>query len=360
MVSKSQRGPGFWHRQLLRLDAERAHDLAIRAIGLAGRTAAGRGLLRRRFPAGDGGRLSQELFGRTFQNPLGLAAGFDKNARAVRGLAALGFGFVELGTVTPKPQSGNPKPRIFRHPAHESLQNALGFNNEGMEAVYRRVGANYPFPFPIGVNVGKNAVTPLSEARSDYEALFRRFGRVADYLVINISSPNTPGLRDLQAPDQVAALLELGRSLTERPLLVKLSPDLDSKAAVALAGAAVEAGAAGIILTNTTIDYSLIPGVAAPGGLSGRVLARRSFELLEAVAAELFGRTVLISVGGVGSGEEIYRRLRAGASLVQLYTALVYRGPRLVSTALAELGGLMERDGCRRLSDIVGADVTRG
>ena len=359
MASKLQGRPGFWHRRLLGLDPERAHDIAIRAAAFAGGTGLGRRLVRRRYPVPSGGRLSQEVLGRRFENPLGLAAGFDKNARAVHGMAALGFGFVEVGTVTPRPQAGNPKPRIFRHAEHESLRNALGFNNDGMEAVHRRLAAGYPYPFPIGVNVGKNKATPLADARSDYEALFRRFGSTADYLVINVSSPNTPGLRDLQSPDEIAALLELGAGLSDRPLLVKLSPDLETDEAVGLARAAVDAGAAGIILTNTTIDYSLIPEASPPGGLSGRVLRERSYGLLQAVARELFGEAVLISVGGVSTGEEVYRRLRAGASLVQLYTALVYRGAALVSEILADLVACMERDGHGQLSDIVGADVKR-
>ncbi len=359
MVSSPQRGPGYWHRLLLRLEPERAHDLALGALALTSRSAAGRGLLRRRFSKCASERLSQELLGRRFANPLGMAAGFDKNARTPRGLAALGFGFVEVGTVTPKPQSGNPKPRIFRHPEQESLRNALGFNNDGMDAVHRRITAGYPFPFPLAVNVGKNAATPLDEAESDYEALFRRFSGQADYFVINVSSPNTPGLRELQAPDRLAALIDLGRRLGGKPVMVKLSPDLDTDEAVALGHEVVAAGAAGIIVTNTTIDYRLIPDVPEVGGLSGRVLRARSFEMLEALARALFGKTLLVSVGGVDSGEELYRRLRAGASLVQLYTALVYRGPRLVSSALGRLLELMDRDGIESVADIVGVDLER-
>ncbi len=348
------------HRLLLRLAPERAHDLVIGALALASRSQAAERWLRRRFAAPGDERLRQDLLGRTFTNPIGLAAGFDKNGRAARALAALGFGFIELGTVTPQPQAGNPKPRLFRHPRLESLQNELGFNNDGMAALYRRLDGDYPFPFPIGLNVGKNATTPLERAASDYQALFRHFARHTDYFVINVSSPNTPGLRDLQTPDRLATLIGLGAGLTDRPILVKLSPDLSGEMAVALGRAAVGAGAAGIIVTNTTTDYRLVPGAAERGGLSGRVLRARSFAMLQALAAELFGRTLLISVGGIDSGEEVYRRLRAGASLVQAYTALVYRGPELVSAALGRLLDLMERDGARTLSDIVGADVKLG
>ncbi len=341
----------------MRLEPERAHAVALGALGLASRSGAVVKALRRRFAPPDSDRLTQHLLGRTFSNPIGLAAGFDKNARAVRGLAALGFGFVELGTVTPRPQSGNPRPRIFRHPELESLQNALGFNNDGMDAVHRRLAAGYPYPFPVGLNIGKNATTRLERAEDDYQSLFRRFSNHTDYFVINVSSPNTPGLRDLQTPARLTALLRWGLELTARPILVKLSPDLELETAVDLGGTAVRAGAAGIIVTNTTTDYRLIPGASERGGLSGRVLRQRSFAMLQALAAELLGSTLLISVGGVDSGEEVYRRLRAGASLVQTYTALVYRGPGLASSALARLLELMDRDGVRSVSELVGADV---
>lgn len=341
----------------MRLEPERAHAVALGALGLASRSGAVVKALRRRFAPPDSDRLTQHLLGRTFSNPIGLAAGFDKNARAVRGLAALGFGFVELGTVTPRPQPGNPKPRIFRHPELESLQNALGFNNDGMDAVHRRLAAGYPYPFPVGLNIGKNATTRLERAEDDYQSLFRRFSNHTDYFVINVSSPNTPGLRDLQTPARLTALLRWGLELTARPILVKLSPDLELETAVDLGGTAVRAGAAGIIVTNTTTDYRLIPGASELGGLSGRVLRQRSFAMLQALAAELLGTTLLISVGGVDSGEEVYRRLRAGASLVQTYTALVYRGPGLASSALARLLELMDRDGVRSVSELVGADV---
>lgn len=360
MTASRNNRPGFWHRQLLRLDPERAHDLAIRALALASVTGVGLNLVRRRYARAAPAGLDQEIFGRRFSNPIGIAAGFDKNGRVATGLAALGFGFVEVGTVTPKAQAGNPKPRIFRHPDQRSLQNALGFNNVGMDAVHGRIAAGYPYSFPLGVNVGKNATTPLEDAESDYAALFGCFADCADYFVINVSSPNTPGLRDLQAPDRLAGLLELGGRLTERPVLVKLSPDLEIETSVALARSAVEAGAAGIIVTNTTIDYGSIPGAAKRGGLSGAVLKERSYEILRALATELFGETLLISVGGIDSGDEVFRRLRAGASLVQIYTALVYQGPELIRSALDRVVELMDRAGHASLSDTIGSDLEAG
>lgn len=349
--------PGSLHKLLLRLDPERAHNVALAALGAARLSGVGLAWVRRRFRVEGIERLGQQLIGRSFANPLGLAAGFDKNGVAVDGLAALGFGFLEVGTVTPLAQAGNPKPRIFRHPQHASLQNALGFNNQGMDAMAARLEAGAPFSLPVGVNIGKNAVTPLEEAESDYRQLFGRFSELADYFVVNISSPNTPGLRDLQAPETIAELVGLGRELTNRPILVKLSPDLEASVAVELGGVAVAAGAAGLIVTNTTIDYALIPGAEQFGGLSGRVLRERSYDILRALAAELFGQALLISVGGIDSGEEAYRRLRGGASLVQIYTALVYRGAGLVPSVLAGLLELLDRDGLETVAEAIGKDV---
>lgn len=300
--------------------------------------------------------LRQTLFGREFPNPVGLAAGFDKDAVAVRAIPALGFGFVEAGTVTPLPQPGNPRPRLFRHSAEQSLQNALGFNNGGMEAMRRRLARLHPFTLPLGVNVGKNKATPPERALADYETLIRGLHDVCDYLVVNLSSPNTPGLRELQNEAFLRSLLGLAGGITAKPVLVKIAPDLTADQAVALSETAVEAGAAGIIATNTTVDYSLLPGAKGFGGLSGRVLREKSFRIFEAVAKALFGRTVLISVGGIDSGAEAYRRLRAGASLVQVYTALIYEGPSLPRRMNEELLALMERDGVTGIGEVVGAD----
>jgi dihydroorotate dehydrogenase len=344
-------------RNLFRLDPETGHRLgmgALRAVqavpGLAG------ALARRQLVADP--RLRQTLLGREFPNPLGLAAGFDKDALAVRAIPALGFGFVEVGTVTPLPQPGNPRPRLFRHPAERSLQNALGFNNGGLEAMRRRLARLHPFSVPLGVNVGKNKATPPEKALDDYATLIRGLYHLCDYLVVNLSSPNTPGLRDLQNEDFLRSLFEVAKGLTAKPILVKIAPDLELAQAVGLCEVAVEAGAAGIIATNTTVDYSLLHGAEAFGGLSGQVLREKSFRIFEAVAKALFGRTVLISVGGIDSGEEAYRRLQAGASLVQVYTALIYEGPSLPRRINEELLALMERDGVKRIGEIVGVDRT--
>ena len=340
------------------MEPETAHDVAIQSLAALGAIGPARSLLRSVYGPRPSDRLAQGLLGTTFANPVGLAAGFDKNARAVRGLSCLGFGFVEVGTVTPRGQPGNPKPRIFRHRRERALQNALGFNNDGMEAVRSRIRGHLPLTFPLGVNIGKNADTELERAESDYEALFSGFGELADYFTVNVSSPNTPGLRDLQAPDRVAGLLEIGRSSTASPILVKLSPDLETAAAVELVEAAAQAGASGVILTNTTTRYGALPGCRRVGGLSGPLLRERSYELLRRVAEVAFGRLVLISVGGIETADDVYRRLKAGASLVQVYTGLVYRGPTLVRELLVGLEECLERDGHARLVDAIGVDLS--
>jgi dihydroorotate dehydrogenase len=301
-------------------------------------------------------RLRQEIWGLEFGNPVGLAAGFDKNGSISTAVAALGFGFVEVGTVTPRPQPGNPRPRIFRFPDQETLQNALGFNNRGMVAMKTELARQRPAGVPLGINIGKNKATPVERAEGDYLELFAELSDCCDYFVVNVSSPNTPGLRALQEVDSVQTLVRKGRELTPRPILVKLAPDLEDRKAIDLSRAAVNAGAAGIVLTNTTTDYGLIPGADRVGGLSGRVLKKRSFELLERVAAELFGQCLLVSVGGVDSAEEAYRRLRAGASLLQIYTALVFQGPALVRDINRNLCTLMARDGVESLDEVIGAD----
>jgi dihydroorotate dehydrogenase len=340
---------------LFRLDPETSHGLGIAALRLAQALPGAVAALARRHLV-DEAPLSQTLFGREFPNPVGLAAGFDKNAEAVRAIPALGFGFAEVGTVTPLAQPGKPRPRLFRYPEARSLQNALGFNNAGMAALRRRLARAYPAPFPLGVNVGKNKATPPEKALDDYETLIRGLHDLCDYLVVNLSSPNTPGLRELQNEDFLRALFGLAKGITAKPILVKIAPDLAPGQAVALSETAVEAGAAGVIATNTTTDYALLPGAKDFGGLSGKVLTEKSFRIFEAVAKALYGRAVLISVGGIDSGAEAWRRLRAGASLVQVYTALVYEGPGLPRRINEDLLALMAREGVRQITYVIGAD----
>lgn len=340
---------------LFRLDPETAHGAGMAALraaqgvpGLAGALA--------RHNLVDSAPLRQTLFGREFPNPVGLAAGFDKDAAVVRALPALGFGFAEVGTVTPLAQAGNPKPRLFRHSTERSLQNALGFNNGGMAAMRARLERVYPAALPLGVNAGKNKATPPERAIQDYETLIRGLHPFCDYLVVNLSSPNTPGLRDLQNDAFVRETLRMAAGITAKPVLVKIAPDLAPGQAAALAEAALAAGAAGIIATNTTIDYSLVPGAQGFGGISGRALREKSFTVLQEVARAVYGKTILVSAGGIDSGAEAYRRLRAGASLVQLYTALIYEGPGLPRRINEELLALMKRDGAKGIAEVIGAD----
>jgi dihydroorotate dehydrogenase len=361
IVAKDSRSPvvlglDALHKSLLRLDPESAHDRAIDAMRLAQALGVPLGWLRRKCVVTDP-RLEQTLWDQPFPNPVGLAAGYDKNAQVVHAMAALGFGFLEVGTVTPMPQRGNPKPRVFRHPEQRSLQNALGFNNSGGAAMADRLRQQAPSPLPIGINIGKNKNTTEAEAFRDYETLVDTLAEFASYLVINVSSPNTPGLRDLQRQETVVDLVKRCRERTVKPVLVKLAPDLEDREAVELSVTAVEAGAAGVVVTNTTIDYSLLPGIEARGGLSGRVLRRRSFEVLQLVARHLENRGHLISVGGVESAIDVYSRLKAGASLVQLYTAMIYEGPLLVNRMLHGLLDLMENDGVTTVNEVIGVDL---
>lgn len=301
-------------------------------------------------------RLRQNIFNVNFLNPVGLGAGFDKNATMIRGAKTLGFGFTEVGTVTVRAQSGNPKPRMFRHIQENSLQNAMGFNNDGLLKATKRLKKIYPFTIPIGVNIGKNKTTTKQNALSDYKTLIQSLHKYSDYITINISSPNTPGLRDLQNEKFIKALFDMANSITDKPVLLKIAPDMSTQEAVDLTAFAVEAGAKGIIATNTTTDYSLLQNPYDIGGLSGEVLKSKSFEIFNAVSKELFGKTTLISVGGIDCAEEAYRRIKAGASLVQVYTALIFKGPNLIKEINTGLLGLLKQDGYTHISQAVGAD----
>ena len=302
-------------------------------------------------------KLTQELFGVTFSNPVGLGAGFDKNATMIKAMPALGFGFTEIGTMTPRPQEGNPKPRMFRHIEEKTIQNAMGFNNEGAYAVAKSLKKVYPFEIPIGANVGKNKTTPQEHALSDYKMLINQFKDISDYLIINISSPNTPNLRDLQNEEFITELFTMAKSLTPKPILLKIAPDMEAKVAIDLCNTAVQSGAAGIIATNTTIDYSLVPNPKNIGGLSGAVLADKSYQLFKEIAKELYGKTILISVGGISDAKEAYRRLKAGASLVQSFSGLVFEGPSMVKNINEGLIELMQKDGYNHISEVIGADL---
>ncbi|MDD6055667.1 MAG: quinone-dependent dihydroorotate dehydrogenase [Helicobacteraceae bacterium] len=304
--------------------------------------------------------LRQNLCGLDFYNPIGLAAGFDKNATMIEMLCACGFSHLELGAVTPKAQAGNDKPRLWRHVEAESLQNAMGFNNDGASVISTRLDSSYPFAIPLGINIGKNKDTPLEDAISDYEILAKTFSENTDYLSINISSPNTPNLRDLQNESFIKELFLKLKDVYKKPIFLKLSPDLEIDEALKLSDCAINYGCDGIIATNTTLDYSLVSNPQDKGGISGKVLAAKSREMLKQIALHLKetkSKCILISVGGVDSAEEAFCRIKMGASLVQVYSALVFKGPSLVRDINYNLINLLKKDGFNHISEAVGASL---
>jgi dihydroorotate dehydrogenase len=313
--------------------------------------------------------LAQDVLGLRFANPIGLAAGFDKNAEVIGPMLGLGLGFVEVGTVTPKPQPGNPRPRIFRLAEDRAIINRLGFNSEGLDAAERHLARwreRHPRGShgPVGVNLGKNKES--ADAATDYAKGARRLSPYADYLTINVSSPNTPGLRALQSRTELERLIEKvrdaiagGRQVTPPPVLVKIAPDLTEGDLDDLCAVALNGGLAGLIVSNTTVARpnglrSQKAGEA--GGLSGQPLFAPSTDVLRQVYQRLDGKLPLIGVGGVASGAQVYAKIRAGASLVQLYTGLVYEGPNLIPRMKRKLAELLRADGFGSVADAVGVE----
>jgi dihydroorotate dehydrogenase len=338
------------------LPAERAHTLAHSAI----RIGLDRFILgfHKRTPKSDA--LTQSLWGLTFENPIGLAAGFDKDARLVNALGRWGFGFVEFGTVTPKPQPGNQKPRVFRLEEDEAIVNNMGFNSEGLDAVAARLERRKSSGI-VGLNLGKNKES--ENAAEDYAEGIRRAAGLADYVVVNVSSPNTPGLRDLQSRQLLTSLLhrllETRHTVKSRiPLLLKIAPDLAPQERQDVAEVAMSVGIDGMIVANTTITRpgGLNSGNAKEiGGLSGRPLFTLSTDLLAEMYRLTQGRLPLIGVGGICGPEDAYAKIRAGASLVQVHTALIYSGPALVEQITRGIAHLLLRDGFVSITDAVGA-----
>lgn len=330
---------------IFRLAPEQAHTVTLALLRIAGASAVGRRLTAALFaprPAGPPVRA----FGLTFANPIGLAAGYDKDGLGWRGLAALGFGHLELGTVTPRPQPGNPAPRIFRLVEDRAVINRMGFPSRGADFLANRLTGPRPPAVILGVNIGKNKDTPLERAHEDYLALLRRFAALADYLAINISSPNTPGLRQLQGANALAGLLAalaaerarqahaLGRPI---PLLVKLAPDLTDAELDAALDALIQAGVDGVILANTTLRREGLRSARAgeTGGLSGAPLRQLNTALIRRAVRLSAGRLPIIASGGAMTPDDCREKLEAGATLVQLYTGLIYEGPGLVRRACA-------------------------
>lgn len=341
---------------LFRLDPETAHRITLAMLSAIPARFVG---------AGDPPELGVRLWDVEFPNPVGLAAGMDKDAQAVRGWEALGFGFAELGTVTPHPQPGNPPPRMWRLPEHRAIVNRLGFPSAGMEAVAARIERlrQKRIRMRLGLNFGPNRDTPVERVAGDYAALMGRLGPMADFVVVNVSSPNTPGLRDWQAPERLRVVVEAIASVAmpanhKPPILIKLAPDLDAPMVAAICETACALGLDGIVAGNTTLSREGIPAAAGmEGGLSGEPLKMRARALIREIYHCTERRLPIIGVGGIASAEDAYGHIKAGASLVELYTGMVYQGPGLVRAIKAGLLRLLRRDGRRSISEAVGCEA---
>ena len=348
---------GIARSALFTLDPETAHGLSIAA--LKSRLVPG-------CRADHDPRLAVTVAGLAFPNPLGMAAGYDKNAEVASELARLGFGFVEVGTLTPRPQSGNPKPRIFRLVKDHAVINRLGFNNQGHAVAHARISGRHREGL-LGINIGANKDS--DDRIADYVLGLERLSAYADYLVVNVSSPNTPELRKLQEPERLARLIEtllstnrrlaLQRRTQPKPLLVKIAPDLTDAEVTEIACLALSLGVSGLIATNTTIarPATLRTAIEQEGGLSGKPLAQRALEVLRLLFRAVEGKLPLIGVGGIFSAEDAYARLRAGASLVQLYTGLIYEGPFLPRRIVRGLRMRLRQNGLSHIRDAVGTDA---
>lgn len=345
--------PLFFH-----FDPEKIHHFVIQILRLACKLPGMKFLLRKLYVRQDPG-LERNLFSLRFPNPVGLAAGFDKDAKLIEELSLLGFGFIEVGTVTPKPQPGNPKPRMFRLKEDEAIINRMGFNNEGVEAMVERL-RNRPPNVVVGGNIGKNKSTPNDQAANDYEVCFRALYPFVDYFVVNVSSPNTPDLRSLQEKEPLSKMLrqlqqvneeltdkmkskEKNFTLRRKPLLLKIAPDLNNQQLDEITEVVLDAQLDGIIATNTTISRDHLKSPAAflekagPGGLSGKPLRNRSTEVIRYLSGKSGGKFVIIGVGGIHSPEDAIEKLKAGASLVQVYTGFIYEGPGLAKKISDEI-----------------------
>jgi dihydroorotate dehydrogenase len=341
---------------------ERIHTLIHRAISVAGRAPGIRSILAKVFAPQDP-ILRTTVFGVDFPAPIGLAAGFDKTASCVNAWGQLGFGYAEIGTITGRAQPGNPAPRLFRLPADRALINRMGFNNPGAEAAAAKLRAPRPGPVraPIGANIGKTKVVPLDGAVDDYRVSARLLAPHADFVVVNVSSPNTPGLRDLQAVESLRPVLAAVLEEASVPVLVKIAPDLSDDDVDAVADLAVELGLAGIVATNTTINRS---GLTTPtsdvdaigaGGLSGPPVADRSLEVLRRLYGRVGGRVSLISVGGIETVDQAWERITAGADLLQVYTGFIYGGPVWLKELNDGIAARLRADGFSTLADAVGS-----
>ncbi|WP_010274805.1 quinone-dependent dihydroorotate dehydrogenase [Paenibacillus senegalensis] len=353
---------------MFRLDAERAHHITIDGLRRMGKIPGALSVFRGMYAVPLYRELQTKLWDITFDNPLGLAAGLDKNGEAVPAFSSIGFGFMEVGTVTPKPQAGNEKPRLFRLPEDSALINRMGFNNVGAEQMARNLQGNTGRAIPLAINIGKNKVTPNEQAEQDYRECLRLLYPYGDFFVVNISSPNTPDLRNLQHGDELKRLLAAVMDEREiqsrklqavKPVLVKIAPDISGSELEYIMDTILASGVSGVIATNTTVSREGLRGAAAAeaGGLSGRPLSGKSSEVIRSVYRLSQGKLPIIGCGGIFSAQDAYDKIRAGASLVEIYTALIYEGPELIKEINEGLLELLRKDGFKRLSDAVGADV---
>ncbi|HEX5843310.1 MAG TPA: quinone-dependent dihydroorotate dehydrogenase [Pseudomonas sp.] len=333
---------------LFKLSPETSHELSIDLVGAGGRLGLNGVLCKR--PAA----LPVKLMGLEFANPVGLAAGLDKNGDAIDGFAQLGFGFVEIGTVTPRPQPGNPKPRLFRLPEAEAIINRMGFNNQGVDHLLARVQAA-KYKGVLGINIGKNFDTPVERAVDDYLLCLDKVYQHASYVTVNVSSPNTPGLRSLQFGDSLKQLLEALRQRQEEltqvhgkrvPLAIKIAPDMSDEETAQVAAALLDTGMDAVIATNTTLSREGVQGLEwgdEAGGLSGAPVRDKSTHIVRVLAGELKGRLPIIAVGGITEGKHAAEKIAAGASLVQIYSGFIYKGPALIREAVDAIAALPQK-----------------
>ncbi|MEX2414559.1 MAG: quinone-dependent dihydroorotate dehydrogenase [Paenibacillaceae bacterium] len=355
---------------LFRMDPETAHHWTIGGLSTIGQIPGGTGLLNMMYGVQETPELSMDLWGMRFPHPIGLAAGLDKNGQAIRAFSSIGFGFVEVGTVTPKPQPGNDLPRLFRLSQDEALINRMGFNNLGAEYLAKQLAHIQRLKqqrIPIAVNIGKNKLTSNETAMNDYIACIRILYPYGDFFVVNISSPNTPDLRKLQHGAELRQLLEAVTQEMEvqkekyqrqLPILVKIAPDLVDDELEQVVETLSASRISGIIATNTTLsrDGLTHQNSRETGGMSGKPLAKRSTEVIRSIYKLTGGRMPIIGVGGIFTAEDAYEKIRAGASLIEIYTALIYRGPGVIREITNGLSQLLRRDGLKHVSEAVGID----
>ncbi|SEM70688.1 quinone-dependent dihydroorotate dehydrogenase [Paenibacillus sp. OV219] len=351
-----------------RMDAEKAHHMVIDGLHTASGVPGIPALMRTMYGVEKAKELAIDLFGLHFAHPIGLAAGLDKNAKAVDMFANIGFGFAEVGTVTPKGQAGNDLPRLFRLPSDEALINRMGFNNDGADAMAERLAKDTKRRIPIAVNIGKNKTTPNELAHEDYRTCLQKLYTYGDFFVVNISSPNTPDLRALQHGDELRLLLQTvmdemnvqakRAGAARKPVLVKIAPDMSNEQLAYTVDTIVASGVNGIIATNTTISRDGLqhPNAKETGGLSGKPVKERSTEVIREVYRQTSGKLPIIGSGGIFTAADAYDKIRAGASLVEIYTALIYKGPELLREIAGGLKDALRKDGFKSISEAIGAD----